>query len=372
VEVITAAPHYPSGKVPPRYRSFRFRREKNQGVNVIRVPLPSLDRSNLALRLLQYIIYQIGMTIAGLRASYDVVITSNPALQVGLPFTILAVLRRKPAIYSVHDVYPDAGVKLGIFRNGFVIRTVAVLERFCLYRAKRVRILSKSFMPGMKSLGVDERKVALIYDWVETDFIKPLPHETRFAKEHGIVGKFIVLYAGNLGLSQGLEVVLAAAERLALESDVHFVFVGSGAGKKQLIAEASRRKLHNVSFIPFQPRERLPEILATADISLVVLKRGVIFSLPSKIFSIFASGRPLLASVDEASDSWQMIIRSQAGLCVPPENPARLSQLIMKLKQAPELRRQMGARGRSFALEYHSPEAAAEEFEHLLEAISKN
>jgi len=369
VTVLSAVPHYPSGHVPPRYRGFRIRRNSERGVEVIRVPVPSMDRANLALRMLQFGWYQIAMTLAGLPVPYDVVLSSNPALQVGLPFYVLSVLRRKPAIYSVHDVYPDAGVALGIFRQSAVIKTVAALEGYCLRHAARVRVLSGSFISRMKAFGVPGEKLALIYDWVDTGLIKPLPRETEFAREYSLRDRFVVLYAGNLGLSQGLGVVLTAAEMLAAQRDIHFVLVGEGANRLRLVDEAKRRKLANVSFIPFQPRERLAEVLATADVSLAILKQGLGFrSLPSKIFSIFASGRPLVASLDEGSDSWETIMRSKAGLCVLPENPKQLAEAILKLKQTPELRRHMGEQGRAFALKYHSADAAAQEFERLLEA----
>jgi colanic acid biosynthesis glycosyl transferase WcaI len=368
VIVIAAAPHYPSGRVSKEYRGWRAKCTIENGVEVIRVPVPSVNRANLALRLFQFVWYQVGITLAGLHQKYDVVLSSNPALQVGLPFAVLAVLYRKPAIFSVHDVYPDAGVALGVFRHRAVVAVVAWMEQFCLHHATRVRILSESFISRMKELGVPEERLELIYDWVDTDLIQPMPRETAFAREHGLQCKFVVLYAGNMGLSQGLEHVLTAAERLASHADLQFVFVGEGASRDRLIADAERRRLINVTFLPFQPRARLPEVLGTANVSLVILQRGIGFrSLPSKSFSIFASGRPLLASLDEGSDSWNVIVRSGGGLCVLPEDPDRLAEAILRLKKNPELCQKLGQNGREFALQNHSPQAAARHFERLLE-----
>jgi colanic acid biosynthesis glycosyl transferase WcaI len=214
--------------------------------------------------------------------------------------------------------------------------------------------------------------MALVYDWVDTDLIQPLPRDNGFAREHNLADGFVVLYAGNIGLSQGLEHVLAAAELLADHPDFHFVLVGDGAGREQLAAQAEQRRLVNVQFLPFQPRARLPEVLATADVSLVTLRHGVgSGSLPSKTFSILASGRPVLASVDEGSETWNLVERAEAGLCVPPESPAQLAKAILRLSQDDDLRERLGQNGRAWAERYHSPQSAAEQFEKLLVEVGK-
>lgn len=373
VTVVTTVPHYPSGNVPEDFRAMRVQRSCEQDVEVIRVPLPSMNRANLVQRLLQFICYQLGATWAGLSQRYDAAIVANPALWVWLPYVCLVVFRGKPSVFSVHDVYPDVGVTLGVFRHKAVIGAVASMERFCLNHAGIVRILSESFRPGLYALGVPDAKMALIYDWVDTDLIHPLPRDNRFSQEHHLTDRFVVLYAGNIGLSQGLEHVLTAAELLADHPDFHFVLVGDGAGRQQLAAQAEQRQLANVQFLPFQPRACLPEVLATADISLVTLRHGIgAGSLPSKTFSILASGRPVLASVDEESETWNLIERAEAGLCVPPESPAQLAEAILRLSQDDGLREQLGQNGRVWAEKYHSPQSAAEQFEKLLVELDES
>jgi colanic acid biosynthesis glycosyl transferase WcaI len=307
----------------------------------------------------------------GLRQHYDVAIFSNPALSTGLPFAVVAALRRIPAVFSIHDVYPDVGITLGIFRHRSVIALVAALERFCLREATRIRILSESFAPRLRVLGVPDSKMVLIYDWVDTHLIQPISRDNAFAREHQLLDKFVVLYAGNVGFSQGLESVLFAARKLAELPDIEFVVVGDGASRERLVAQAQKLGLVNVQFLPFQPRTRLPEVLATADVSLVMLQRGIgAQSLPSKSFSILASGRPLVSSVDENSDLSRLITRSQAGVCIPAEDPDRLVEAILTLRDDPCLRERLGQNGRAYAVKYHSPEAAAEQFEVLLATVA--
>jgi colanic acid biosynthesis glycosyl transferase WcaI len=373
VTVVAAVPHYPSGHVPPAYRHRRAWREMRNGVRILRVPVPSLDRSRLALRLVQFLSFQLGASRAGRECAYDVLLVTNPAIHAGLPFASLGPWRHKPAVFSVHDVYPDAGVDLGIFRYRAVIAAVAGLERYCLDRAASVRILSESFAAPLERLGVPRSKMVLIYDWVDTDLIRPMPRHNAFSHEHGLDDRYVVLYAGNIGLSQGLENILTAAGSLAADGDIQFVFVGDGASLPYLRAQANEAGLSNILFLPFQPREFLPEVLATADVSLVSLQRGAaVRSLPSKTFSILASGRPLVASLDEGSDSWNLIQRARAGICVPPESPAQLVEAILALKHDVALAEQMGHSGRDYALRHHSPEAAAARFEELLLAAQRS
>jgi colanic acid biosynthesis glycosyl transferase WcaI len=372
VTVLTAVPHYPSGQVPKEYRGKLREKTIENGVNVIRVALPSVKRNSLFWRMLQFIAYQIGSTLAGWKYKCDVLLTVTAAIQVWLPFTFLSVMRHRPVVYSVHDVYPDTGVKSGVFRNKAVIQMVSFLENFCLKNAARVRILSESFKPGLLTRGVLEAKLGLIYDWIDTGLIKPLPANNNFAVKHELVDDFIVLYAGNIGILQGLESVLEAANMLRDSGDIRFVFVGDGTVKETLIEKAHQLNLSNVIFLPYQPFAKMPEILATSDVSLVSLIKGSGFgALPSKSYSIMASGRPILASVDEGCETWTLVERAEAGICVPPENPEALAKAILTLKGDPALRERMGQNGRAWAEKYHSPQSAAIQFEKLLlEAIS--
>jgi colanic acid biosynthesis glycosyl transferase WcaI len=367
VTIITFSPSDSTGRVLDNYRGKLFWRSKENGVNVIRVTQPYFDRSKLPLRMLQNICYQLGAALAGLGQRFDVVMAASSSLTAWLPFATMVVLPRKPAIYSVYDVYPKVGIKLGVFRNKLVIQLVSAMERFCLKNAVIVRIISNSFRPDLRALGVPDEKMVLVYDWVDTSLIRPLPRDNAFAREQNLTGQFVVLFAGNLGLSQGLMDVLVTAEILINHKDVTFVFVGDGAYRQQLVTAAERRHLTNVKFIPFQPRQRLPEVLASADVSLISLQRSIGFSsMPSKTFSILASGRPVIACVDEGCEAWNLVTRAEAGLCVPPENPSALSEAILILKKDLILRQQMGRNGRDWVVKHHSPLSGAKQIERIM------
>ena len=165
---------------------------------------------------------------------------------------------------------------------------------------------------------------------------------------------------------QDLGTVLDAADLLRSHDDIRFVFVGDGSARKGLIEKVAHLALNNVKFIPYQPFERMPKIFASADISLVSLVKGSGYgALPSKSFSIFASGRPVLASVDEECETWNLVRQTEAGLCVPPESPSELAKAVLTLKQDKSLRERFGRNGRTRVEQYHSPQIAAECFEKL-------
>lgn len=371
VSVIAAVPHYPSGTVSPEFRGHPTQRERQNGVDVTRVWVPSVNRARLGQRLLTFVSYQFLATFVGLRRHYDVLIASNPALEAGLPFLVLGALRRKPAVFSVQDIYPDVGVKLGVFKYRPIIRAIDIMERFCLDQAGYVQVISEGFRQSLRAKGLPNSKLVVIPNWIDTDFIQPMSHANEFSTHWGLSDAFVVIYAGNIGLSQGLEHVVEATRLLAKEPSIRFVFVGDGAGKDGLQEAARSSGLSNIQFTPFQPRELLPQVLASADVSLITLKRGVgADSVPSKCYSILASGRPVIAAVDQGSDTWNLIHQANCGLCVEPENPQALADAILQLYRDEDYRAELGANGRTYVVQHHSRMAAARAFHQLLCSIA--
>jgi len=368
VTVLAAVPHFPSGQVPAEYRKGLWQWGVEKGVRICRVRVPSGNRANLLHRFWVFVVYQLLVTLAGIRLQYDVTLVTNPAIETFLPFAVLCRLRRRPCVFAVWDVYPEVGVRMGLFRGPVVVGFVGLLEDFCLHRAQRIQVLSEGFRADLAHHKLSPDRIAVIPHWLDTDLIHPMPRQNIFSHENGLNERLVVLYAGNLGLSQDLETVLEAARRLAHLPELLFLFVGEGSGREQLLNRAAGSE--NVSILPFQPFERLPEVLASADISLVVLKKGMgSVSLPSKTFSILASGRPLLASVDQGSDTWDLVERSEAGLCVPPEDPSALVDAILLLKTDPGRRERMGLNGRLWAEKYHSARSVAAKFESLFSSV---
>ncbi|HEW63741.1 MAG TPA: glycosyltransferase WbuB [Fervidicoccus fontis] len=370
LKIICAVPHYPSGRVPNNYKGIKIFRENINEVNINRVPLPSLNRKNLYCRFFQFIFMQIGFIIASLKERPDILIASNPALQTGLAFIFFKLFKNPICIFSIHDFYPDVGVRLGIFKNKFIIKFVEFLESLCFEKADYIRVLSESFIPLVKRYEVAKEKIVLIYDWVDTEFLKPKPKINSFSVKYHLTDTFNVLYAGNIGFSQGLEIILDTALLLSEKKDIRFIIVGEGPAKERLLETKNEKQLNNVLILPFQPKNLLPEVLSTGDILLVCLRKGMSYtSLPSKTYSILSCGRPIIGCLDEGSDSWNLILKAGAGICIDPENPMMLSNAILKLKNNKDLCKELGRNGREYCIKNHSVKYATEKFEELFNKI---
>jgi Glycosyltransferase len=204
------------------------------------------------------------------------------------------------------------------------------------------------------------------------NFIRPLPKENNsFRETHNLQGKFVVLYAGNIALTQGLQTVVKAAARLKHRSEIAFVIVGESTALARLQKDCKTYKATNVMLLPFEPREKLPEMLAAADVSLVVQKRRVTnFNMPSKIQVLLASGRAILASVPETGTAHKAVLQSGGGVVVPPEDPQALADGVEDLYLHPAKVDMLGLQGRSYAVENYGFEEALNHYEALFAAVA--
>jgi colanic acid biosynthesis glycosyl transferase WcaI len=367
VTVLTTTPHFPTGRVRAEYSGRLIQWTEEQGVNICRLWIPSGNRDHLSHRLFVFVVYQFLAMIVGFRLSCDAVMITNPALETYLPFIMYKLFRKKSILYCVWDVDPEVGVRIGIFRNPVIIKLVKGLEDFCLSRADCVQSLSEEFIENIQSRIAANTRLEVIRPWLDVDFIRPSPKCNSFVKENGLEDYFIVLYAGNMGLSQGLEDLITAASLLIEYSKIRFVMIGDGINKKKLQSQAHAMGLQNVVFHPFQPRSRLPEVLAAADISVVCMLSGIgEDSLPSKTFPILASGRPILAIADRDSELARIIEGQQAGISTPPANPRLVSEAILNLWGSPDKRQRMGLNGRNYVVSNNSRKVAAQQFSNLL------
>jgi colanic acid biosynthesis glycosyl transferase WcaI len=279
-----------------------------------------------------------------------------------------------PFVFNIQDVFPDVAVEVGAISNPKVIRVASWLERWSYKRADAVTVLSDDLQANLvaKLTGrVDDPRdrVRVIPNFVDTDRIQPRdPESGSYRRENGLVGKRVVMYAGNVGFSQSLELLLDTARQLVDRTDVAFVVNGGGSARADL--EAAAADLPNLHFVDFQPKDRLPEVLAAADIHVVPLKRGLAASsVPSKTYSIMAAGRPLVASVDEGTEVARVVERAEAGIAVPPDDPDAFAAAVTKLLDAPELADQMGRAARRFVERWASPAVVALQYETLFEEL---
>lgn len=373
IEVVTSLPWYREHRIEPGYDGFLVRHEDEPWGRVTRVhPFPAPDKTNLVRRALSYAGFSSLATLAGARTGpADVVLAMSPPLTLGLTGRVLARRKRAPFVFNVQDVHPDIAIELGMMTDARVIWAARRLERWCYDHADAVTVLSDDLQANVAGKTDYAERVHVIPNFVDTDRITPAEPENSYRAEFGLTGKTVVMYAGNVGLSQSLDIVLEAAGALEYDDSVVFVINGQGARRKEL--ERAARGLANVVFVDMQPAARLPDVLAAGDVHLVPLRRGLASSsVPSKTYSILAAGRPLVASVDRGSEVERIIERSGAGIAVPPDDAEALTKALRALLDAPEERARMGAAGREFVETWVSPAAVAQAYESLFEALVRS
>jgi colanic acid biosynthesis glycosyl transferase WcaI len=368
--VVTTLPWYLHHRVEPEFEGRLYRYEDTPWGRITRInPFAVSDKSKLVQRAGAFAAFSaVAAAFAARGGRADGVLAVSPPLTLGMSGWIAARRRDCPLVFNVQDIYPDVVVELGAMRPGPLLSATSRLELFCYNRADAVTVLSEDLKANVANKTGQPDKVRVIPNFVDIEAIRPLPKENSYRREFGLEGKFVVMYAGNVGFSQALTPLLEAAAALTDEPDVAFMINGGGVARPAL--ERAARGLPNVRFADMQPAERLPEVLAAADVHLVPLKRGLAHaSVPSKTYSILAAGRPLLASVDANSEVARLVQREECGVAVPPEDAESLTKAVRHLIESPEALRSMGQAARRFVEDWVSPSAVAQAYEDLFAGL---
>ncbi|BAY83396.1 group 1 glycosyl transferase [Calothrix parasitica NIES-267] len=375
VRVVTAMPNYPERKIYQDYRGKFYLTEYKNGVKIQRSYVWIRPQPNLIDRVMldaSFVFTSFIPALFGWRP--DVILSTSPSLPVCLPTTLLGWLHRCPVILNLQDILPEAAVHVGLLKNKSLIRVFSILEKFAYRSANKISVIADGFVDNLVSKKVPPEKIVQIPNWVDVNFIRPMQKEKNaFRLEHKLENKFVVLYSGNIALTQGLETVVKAAAKLRDISDIAFVIVGEASGLQRLQEECNKCGASNVMLLPFQPRERLPEMLAAADVGLVVQKKNVIsFNMPSKIQVLLASGSAIVASVPDSGTAARAIRQSGGGVLVPPEEPSGLADAVLDLYKHPEKVKTLGYNSRKYAVEQYSFDQALNNYESLFESVKEN
>ncbi|MBI5635268.1 MAG: glycosyltransferase family 4 protein [Nitrospirae bacterium] len=374
VTVVTTFPHYAENAVDQQYKGKFIHYEEHKGVRIIRTYIyVSPKKTRFVARLLNYLSFNLLSTLAGIfSGSQDIILAPSPPLTIGVSAYIISRFKRIPYVYNVQDINPDVLIKLGVLRNLLGIAVSRWLERFIYRKAKHITVLSEGFQRNLLRKDVPPNKMTIIPNFVNVNYIRPLPHDNSFRQCFDLEKRFVVLYAGNLGHSQNVEHLLDCALLLESIEDIVFVIIGNGSRKPYLEARALESGIKNVHFIPFQPWRDVPFIYASADVSVVLLKRGIALdSVPSKVYTIMASARPVIAAVDPGSDVWVLVEQTQCGICVEPESPRALAQSIQMLYSDPSLRERLGHNGREYVVQQHTPTIVSRLYHDLFTRLTQ-
>jgi glycosyltransferase involved in cell wall biosynthesis len=370
VTMLTEFPNHPSGIIPPEYHGKLIERSTLEGIEVVRVWVLASPIKNFRNRMLFYLSYMLNAIIAGLfliRGRYQLIYASSPPLFVGGAALVISFFKRTRLVFEVRDLWPESAVALGELSNPRAISLATRLEEMCYRKASQVVVVTRGIFNRLLERGVPSEKLLFIPNGANIElFTFSSDGRERIRKELGLENKYIAIYAGIFGLAQGLETILEAAQLLKGITEIHILLIGDGPKKAEIISLANLYNLPNLTLLPEKPREQIPDYLSAADVALIPLRTVEIFkgALPSKLFDAWACERPVILSID--GESREVVEMVKGGVFIPPEDPNKLAEAIIRLRKSPDETRLMGKNGLEYTKQNHSRETLAEKLIILL------
>lgn len=355
VTIVTTKPHFHPANAGAQRAALRSRwgpilaRSEFAGAEVLHTAMP-LKAGGLWRRAAGWTGFHVVSVLAAVFAvgRVQVVFAPSPPLTIGVAAWLIARLKGARYVYNVQELYPDTAVALGALRPGMLLNALYAVERFVYRHAFAVAVIGNGMRARIIAKGIASDKVRLIPNFVDTSTIAERPKDNPFAREHGFANRFVVMYAGNIGHAQGLEVLLESAALTRDREDIVYAIVGEGALRDELMAQARAQALANVTFVAQQPFSRVPDIYGASDVNVVPLVGALVDdAVPSKVYRIMAAGRPVLAIVDARSDVARIVTDARAGWVVPPADASALAAVVRHAADAGT--GDMGQHGRRYA-----------------------
>lgn len=371
VIMISEFPNHPSGIMSPEYHRRFIEKSTLDGIEVIRVWVKTSPNKNFRTRILFYLSYMVNAIIVGLfsvHGKIDFIYATSPPLFVGAAAILLSILKRIPMFFEVRDLWPESAIAIGELSNPSAISLATKLEGWCYQRAIGVVVVTQGVYRSLVQKGISPNKLLVIPNGSNTDLIEFNPlQRTRIRQKLGLENKFIAVYAGIHGLAQNLETVIEAARLLVNNKDIHFLFIGAGPKKDELINLGSTYKLNNLTFLTEKPRELIGTYLSAADVAIIPLRKAEIFEsvIPSKLYDAWACKRPVLLSIE--GEARELVEKVNGGRFVPPEDPAKMVDELLHLKNNPLLCEEMGEDGFEYTIKNHSRQTLATKLINNLE-----
>ncbi|HEY9113232.1 MAG TPA: glycosyltransferase family 4 protein [Bacteroidales bacterium] len=327
VTVITCAPNFPKGKVFKGYRNKLLQKETIAGIKVIRVWTYMTENKGVFKRIIDYYSFAFSAFFVGLFIKTDIIIATSPQFFTAIAGRMLGFWKRTPWIMEVRDLWPESIKNVEAVNDGFLIRFLEREELKCYRQAKGIVTVTEGVRNGVISKIQDKEKVIVITNGANIDLFEPKEPSNELVEKYNLQDKFIISYIGTHGMAHKLDFIVKTADKLHVEN-VHFLFIGDGAEKKELESMAKNLKLENVTFVDTIPKEKVVDFYSISDLSLINLKSSKLFlgAIPSKIFESAAMEKPILLGVD--GEAREIVEKYGAGLYFEPENEADLIEKI--------------------------------------------
>ena len=326
-----------------------FAEQVIDGVRILRAYIyPALHRSYFW-RIISFFSFMFSSVWTALHArDVDLVMGTTPPIFQAISAWVVALIRRKPFLLEVRDLWPEFGVSMGVLTNPLLITLGRWLEKFLYARATHILVNSPAYKEYMIGKGVPEKKITYIAYGTDVDMFNPQVDGSSIRSELGLENKFVVLYAGALGQANDIDTILRAAQRLNSADKIRFVLFGDGKERPRLQGEAERMKLTNVLFAGVRPKKEMPLVVASADVCLAILQDIPMFrtTYPNKVFDYMAAGRATVLVIDGVSRA--LIEDSYGGAYVQPGDDQQLAETILDLSKNIDIVKQMGLNAREY------------------------
>jgi glycosyltransferase involved in cell wall biosynthesis len=371
ITVYTGYPSYHLKEIPKEYQRGLWMKDTLDGIQVRRIRIPQLPRDRKIARGLEHFIFGVWLNFLNLFSQRaDVSLVFSPPLPLSWLACLIGKIRSVPVVINIQDLFPLEAVELGMLHNRVIIKIFEMMEEQIHRWAMAITVHS----PGNKEHVLRHRgapgKVHVLYNWVDTDHIQPGPKDNEFSRQHGLANRFVVSYAGTMGWAQDMGTIIECAACLRDTPEILFLLVGEGVEKEAAFLKSKELGLNNILWLPIQPFSVYPQIMAASDISLINLHPKLRTPVvPSKLLSIMAAGRPVVASLPPESDARLIITQADCGICVDAGDGAALAQAILTLHSNPTLANDFGKRGRAFAEANFSREACSCQIESIFQKI---
>ncbi|ACV67693.1 glycosyltransferase family 4 protein [Desulfohalobium retbaense] len=368
VTVITCAPNFPSGRVYPGYRNRLYRKEDMDGITVVRVWSYMAPNAGFARRVLDYASFAFTGFLAGIFHKADIVLTTSPQFFTNFAGLGLSVLKRRPWVFELRDLWPESIRTVGAMRESKVLDWLEAMELFFYRKASRVVAVTPAFKRNLVSRGIAAEKIEVVPNGANMQRFTPLPKDQALEAELGVSGKFVIAYIGTHGLAHSLEFIVRSVAQLP-DTDVHFLFVGDGAEKERVVQVARELGVKNATFVPPVPKDQVGRYISVSDAALVPLIKAETFTtvIPSKIFESAAMRKPIILGVE--GQAQEIVEEHGAGVCFEPENEADFLRQVRRLKDDPDLYAQLQNGCARLAREYDRQKLAGEMLQVLQKAI---
>ncbi len=348
VTVLTGVPNHPRGVIFDGYQNRLIQEETIDGIRVLRTWMYLTPNSGFAKRVINYLGFMVTAILASFRAERpDIVIATSPQFFVGVAGAVVSKLKRRPFVLEIRDLWPKSVVELGQLGPGPILSVLEGLEKWLYRSAAGVVVNTRTFRGHILERGVPDDRIELIYNGIDPTLFRPRPPNRELLAKHDLEGHFTVAYVGTLGLAHGLTLLIDVAERMKERSELRFVLIGDGADRVKLEDEIERRGLDNVVMIGLQPRDAMPDWIASIDLLLVMLRDLPVFEtvIPSKIFEFLAQERPVVLAAK--GEIRRMMEEAEGALVIDPEVEDQMVAAIERVMDTPDeaqLRAEAGRR----------------------------